>query len=96
MKNAKVNDIYRDPQGNLWMVTGKSVKNDRGEFLDDPILFLEHVRLPHQQKVLPKISEKTISEVLKGFKKLEEVKPVPKSRTTIENKDEYSNPNRNP
>ncbi len=81
MKNAKVNDIYRDPRGNLWMVTGKSMKNGRGEFLDDPIVFMEHVRLPHQQKVLPKITKEATSEVWKGFKKFDEVKSVPKLKT---------------
>ncbi len=81
MKNAKVNDIYRDPKGNLWMVTGKSTKKDFGEFLDDPVLFMEHVRLPHQKKILPKISKEVSSEVWKGFKKLD----IPKSKTiTVE------------
>ncbi len=80
MKNAKVNDIYRDPNGNLWIVTGKSMKDDFGGFLDDPVLFMEHVRLPHQQKILPKISKEISSEVWKGFKRLDEVKDVPKSK----------------
>ncbi len=89
MKNAKVNDIYRDPRGNLWMVTGKSMKNDRGEFLDDPVLFMEHVKLPYQQKVLPKIIKEVSSEVWKGFKKFDEVKVIPKSKTITEEKNEF-------
>ncbi len=85
MKNAKVNDIYRDPRGNLWMVTSKGMKNNFGEFLDDPVLTMEHVRLPYQQKILPKIIKEISSEVWKGFKKFEEVKAIPKSKTiTVE------------
>jgi len=92
MKNAKVNDLYRDESGKLWMVTGKKEKNDIGDKLDNPIIFIEQIKLPNQRGLMQKKVHENNSEIWKGFKKLGIVYDAPKIKIKPEIKDVGKSP----